>query len=96
METLKSVIGVILNSKQESEGKEAMSDVKFYQRIEREICHLQDFQSKADTREALRVLSLTYQSQKKHFVNWEKVAVELGFARDLLQHEQPEVNGYVV
>lgn len=72
-----------------------MSDAKLYSRIEKEICHLQDL-TKADTRESLRVLWLTYQAQLKHFKNWEKSAVELGFARPLLPEEDADEVGHIV
>lgn len=73
-----------------------MGDAKFYARIEREICHLQDL-TKADSRESLRVLWLAYQAQLKHYKNWEATAVELGFARNLQPDETPEeAGGHIV
>ncbi|CAB9531097.1 unknown protein [Seminavis robusta] len=94
-EQLKSIVGEILNDKRKSEGLPAMNDARFYRRIEEEICHLQDL-TKADSRESLRVLWLTYKTQLRHYENWEKHAVDLGFARELTADERPNEDGYIV
>ncbi|CAB9505420.1 hypothetical protein SEMRO_230_G093370.1 [Seminavis robusta] len=94
-EQLKSSVGEVLNEMRQRNGLDTMNDAKFYGRIEKEISHLQDLE-KADTRESLRVLWLTYQAQLKHYMNWEETSVELGFARELLPTESPEDNGYIV
>ncbi|CAB9500511.1 hypothetical protein SEMRO_85_G045320.1 [Seminavis robusta] len=94
-EKLKSTVGEILNSKRAADGLEPMNDSKFYARIENAICHLQDL-NKADNRESLRVLWLTYQSQSMHYKNWEKEAVRLGFARPLNEDENPDDVGHIV
>ncbi|CAB9523296.1 unknown protein [Seminavis robusta] len=94
-EQLKSSVGEVLNEMRQRNGLDSMNDSKFYSRIEKEISHLQDLE-KADTRESLRVLWLTYQAQQKHYINWEQTAVELGFARQLLPTELTEDVGYIV
>ncbi|CAB9513798.1 unknown protein [Seminavis robusta] len=94
-EQLKSCVGEILNSKRQTDGLEPMNDSKFYSRIEKAICHLQDL-NKADSRESLRILWLTYQSQLLHYKKWEEEAVRLGFARPLNQDESSEEVGFIV
>ncbi|CAB9516025.1 hypothetical protein SEMRO_756_G197690.1 [Seminavis robusta] len=94
-EELKSAVGEILNAKRAADGLELMSDSKFYARIESAICHLQDL-NKADNRESLRVLWLTYQSQLLHYKNWEKEAIRLGFARPLNEGESIDEAGHIV
>ncbi|CAB9528950.1 hypothetical protein SEMRO_2361_G324820.1 [Seminavis robusta] len=94
-EQLKSVVGEILNTKRMAEGLPEMNDARFYRRIEEEICHLQDL-TKADSRESLRVLWLTYKTQLRHYENWEQYAVELGFARELAYDERPNEVGHIV
>ena len=71
-----STIGKIVNDKLKREGND-VSDVAFFRNIEKNLdlsCTLEH----ADKREMLRQIWLTYEQQKKHYINWEKNLIELG------------------
>jgi hypothetical protein len=86
---LVSLIGSIINSKRRSEGQPEINDTAFYERVEFENSTRQNLSS-TDPREAWRILWMLYQTQERHYENWEKFCVEYGFAR-VAETEQEKI-----
>lgn len=91
-----SVIGSILNNKREAEGSHPLDDVNFFRRHIAKKLDQDSEVSFTDKRELLRSLWLTYEQQKKHYVNWEKHLIDLGFGRAPDDDKERSEHGNVV
>ena len=91
-----SAIARIVNAKLEDDGKVTLNDTANYftRHIEPKLSQVSTVKS-LDKRELLRLKWLTYEQQKKHYVNWEHYLVKMGFAR-FSQTEEEFSNGNVV
>ena len=94
-EEFKSLVGEIVNTKRAASNLPLMNDSRLYGRVLNHLAiHIN--LNKADSREALRVKWLTYRTQKQHYENWEKNAVDQGFARELADDESPDNEGHII
>ena len=76
-----TMVGSMVNQKRSDEGKPPISNTwQFYNRIQT-IDALKQNTCLVDEREARRVLLLTIQNAKQHFIKWETFLVDKGFAR---------------
>ena len=92
---LQSVVGNIVNKKRQDEGAPEISDVAFFERIQKINSILNDIGT-PDRRELLRSLWLTFDQQKKHYINWEKFLIEQGFGRAPTNDKEQEQHGHIV
>ena len=90
-----SIVGEIVNGKRINDGNDEIDDVTFYKRIEK-INAMQCEPSTTDKRELLCLMWLSYNKQKRHYMNWEKNLVDLGFARWPVDENERAELGYVV
>ena len=92
-----SKVGAIVNDKRMNVDNEEneIDDISFYRRIEKENASLCTIGT-SDKRELLRLLWLTFEQQKMHYVNWEHHLIDLGFGHAPLDDEQREAEGNVV
>ena len=92
---LQSVVGSIVNTKRQDEKKPEINDAFFFQRIQRINSMLTDIGT-PDKRELLRSLWLTFNQQKKHYINWETFLIEQGFGRAPTNDKEQEEHGHIV
>jgi hypothetical protein len=92
---LVSLAGTIVNEKLISDGSAEMSDIRFYERIQKENSDKQGVVV-TDPRDALRVKWLTYRNQLNNHENWEDECVRLGFARMPLDDRERDEKGHIV
>ena len=91
-----STIGLIVNHKREAEGKLPIGDRGFFRRhIQRKLDYKSEVSFK-DPREVLRLVWLTYEQQKKHYVNWEFHLIKSGFGREPENKKERNMYGNVI
>ena len=92
---LTSLVGKIVNTKRDEDGDMEINDNSLYRHIQKVLdtkCTI-DF---TDTRELLRLKWLTYEQQKKHYVNWEMFMIKFGFGRAPIDDAERLREGHVV
>ena len=90
-----TLLGSMVNQKLNSENKSIIDTWQFYDRIQT-INALKQNTCIVDQREARRVLWLTIQNAKSHFIRWENCLVERGFARLPTSVREKHQEGFVV
>ena len=92
---LQSVVGSIVNTKRQDEGVPEINDVNFFERVQK-INSLVNDVGTPDKREILRSLWLTFDQQKKHYINWEQFLISMGFGRAPMNDKEQEEHGHIV
>ena len=91
-----SIIGNIINSKRQKDGKLDISDTAFFYNHIAKVLDVKCDLAFTDKREMLRLLWLTYEQQKKHYINWEENLIKQGFGRAPRDANERARNGNVV
>ena len=91
-----STIGRIVNSKREDDGQDILDDAFYFLKHIEPKLSLSSSVEKLDKRELLRLMWLTYEQQKKHYINWEHYLVEYNFGRFAESAEETSTHGNVV
>jgi hypothetical protein len=92
---LASMIGAIVSGKRGAEELDEVDDMALWKRIQKDNARLQSM-SESDLRELRRVQWMVHETQKKHFLNWEKFCVDFGFAREAESEEERSLLGQIV
>jgi hypothetical protein len=92
---LTAEVGAIVNAKLMSENQDEISEVQFFERIQKELAR-ETLLTTTNPRELLRTQWLTYENQNLNHISFEQTVVSLGFGRWPSSDDERKEHGNVI